>query len=250
MKSLLGSLSALRAPSLEPGEKPGIDTTSGLTGRRATVAYVAPFVVFAGSIGLGQLFPLAPGVSYPLRFALTLLVLLVFSRPAISLKTTSAWYSFAIGIAVFAIWISPDILFGYRRHWLFANALTGSAASSLPDALKYNPVFVTLRALSSAALVPIVEELFWRAWLMRWLIQKNFRKVPLGAYEPSAFWIVAVLFASEHGPYWEVGLAAGIVYNWWMVRTRSLGDCILAHAVTNGILGIYVIARAHWEYWL
>ena len=37
-------------------------------------------------------------------------------------------------------------------------------------------------------------------------------------------------------------LRAGIVYNWWMIRTRNLWDCILAHAVTNGVLAAYVIA--------
>jgi len=59
-------------------------------------------------------------------------------------------------------------------------------------------------------------------WLMRWLISPQFEKVPLGAYQAGAFWITAVLFASEHGPYWDVGLVAGVAYNWWMVRTRSL----------------------------
>jgi membrane protease YdiL (CAAX protease family) len=59
-----------------------------------------------------------------------------------------------------------------------------------------------------------------------------------------------VLFASEHGAYWDVGLAAGVAYNWWMVRTRSLGDLILAHAVTNLCLSVYVIAAGKWEYWL
>jgi hypothetical protein len=58
------------------------------------------------------------------------------------------------------------------------------------------------------------------------------------------------LFASEHGSYWEVGLAAGIVYNWWMLRTRSLADCMLAHAVTNGALSAFVIATGAWRYWL
>ena len=236
--------------SPEASDSSRINTISGLSGRRATLAYTAPFVAFIGSIGLEQLIRLPPSIAYPLRFSLALLALLVFSRPVISLKSFSAWYSVAIGIAVFVIWISPDVLFGYRRHWLFANAFTGSAVSSLPDALKHNPAFLALRALSSTALVPIIEELFWRGWLMRWLIHKDFRKAPLGAYQGSAFWIAAALFASEHGPYWEVGLAAGIIYNWWMVRTKSLGDCILAHAVTNGILAVYVVATAHWEYWL
>lgn len=84
---------------------------------------------------------------------------------------------------------------------------------------------------------------------MRWLIKNDFLSVPLGAYARDAFWITAALFGLEHGPYWEVGLLCGIAYNWWMVRTRSLGDCILTHAVTNGILSAYVISGGHWQYW-
>ena len=80
--------------------------------------------------------------------------------------------------------------------------------------------------------------------------QALFLKVPLGTYAASAFWIVAVLFASEHGPYWDVGLVAGLLYNWWMIRTKSLGDCILAHGVTNALLSGYVLATGKWEYWL
>ena len=84
---------------------------------------------------------------------------------------------------------------------------------------------------------------------MRWLISPDFTKVPLGAYSAGAFWMVAVLFASEHGSYWDVGLATGILYNWWMIRTRSLGDLILTHAVTNACLSLYVVAAGKWEYW-
>ena len=61
---------------------------------------------------------------------------------------------------------------------------------------------------------------------------------------------LALLFASEHGPYWDVGLAAGILYNWWMIRTKSLEDCILSHAVTNACLAAYVLTRHQWQYWL
>jgi CAAX prenyl protease-like protein len=109
---------------------------------------------------------------------------------------------------------------------------------------------LTLRMIRAVLIVPIVEELFWRAWMMRWIIDADFEKIPLGKYTAQSFWIVAALFASEHGPYWDVGLAAGIIYNWWMVRSRSLGDLILAHAVTNFALSAYVIAAGKWEYWL
>jgi CAAX prenyl protease-like protein len=62
--------------------------------------------------------------------------------------------------------------------------------------------------------------------------------------------VTAVLFASEHGPYWDVGLLTGFLYNWWMIRTRSLGDCIVAHAVTNACLCVYVVSSGSWEYWM
>ncbi len=85
---------------------------------------------------------------------------------------------------------------------------------------------------------------------MRWLIHAEFWKVPLGLYTHLSFWLVALMFAAEHGPYWEVGLAAGIIYNGWLVRTRNLADCILAHAVTNALLAGYVLLWYQWQYWL
>jgi len=187
---------------------------------------------------------------YPVQFLIVTALLLRVSRPFVSLRPSRPWASIAIGILVFVVWVAPDMLFGYRHYWLFDNFLTGSAVSSLAPDLQRNWPFLVLRTLTSMALVPILEELFWRGWLMRWLIDTDFQKVPPGTYAPQAFWLVAVLFASEHGPYWEVGLVAGIVYNWWMVRSRSLADCIVAHAVTNGLLAVYVVSGGHWQYWL
>ena len=85
---------------------------------------------------------------------------------------------------------------------------------------------------------------------MRWVISPKFLSVPLGTWSASAFWIVAIAFASEHGPFWDVGLAAGMLYNWWIVRTKSLGDLIWAHAVTNACLSLFVVLAGKWEYWL
>jgi len=122
-------------------------------------------------------------------------------------------------------------------------------SSSLPESSRGDMAVLTLRTLRAAVFVPIAEELFWRAWLMRWLISPDFTKVPLGAWSARAFWIVAALFAVEHGALWDVGLAAGVLYNWWMVRTKSLGDLILTHGVTNACLSAYVIFAGRWEYW-
>lgn len=85
---------------------------------------------------------------------------------------------------------------------------------------------------------------------MRWLIDVKFERIPLGTFAPFAFWVTALLFASEHGPYWDVGLVTGVIYNAWMVRSKSVADCILMHAVTNGLLCAYVITTAQWQYWM
>jgi uncharacterized protein len=220
--------------------------------RRATLAYVAPFLAFIGIMAIERVTPLPPQWLYLARFLIVTALIGALSWPYLSFRPSAPLASIAIGVAVFVIWVAPDVLFGdnYRHHWLFENSITGSAASSLALHLKANIGFMLLRSVSSAILIPILEELFWRGWMMRWLIEKDFLSVPLGKYVPSAFWIVALLFASEHGPYWEVGLAAGIVYNWWIVRTRNLADCILAHGITNAVLCVYVLATGQWQYWL
>ncbi|MBZ5619922.1 MAG: CAAX prenyl protease-related protein [Acidobacteriia bacterium] len=218
--------------------------------RLATAAYVAPFGAFVSLMQLERAIALPPQVFYPIRFVAVLLILLLVSRRFVSLRPSFPLASIGLGMAVFLIWIGPDILFGYRDHWLFRNFMTGSAVSSLPASLQRSDWFTITRTLSSAALVPILEELFWRGWLMRWLIHPEFQKVPLGQYAPAAFWIVVVLFASEHGAYWDVGLVAGVIYGWWMVRSKSLADCILAHAVTNALLSAYVLIAGQWQYWL
>ena len=217
---------------------------------RATLAYIAPFLAFVGIMALEHLIPFPPQWLYLIRFVVVVSLIGALSWPYLTFRPSFPLSSVAVGAAVFVIWVTPDVLFGYRHHWLFENAITGAAATSLPSELKSNLAFILLRSVSCALVVPILEELFWRGWLMRWLIDNNFLKVPLGTYVPFSFWLVAVLFASEHGPYWEVGLVAGIAYNWWIVRTRNLADCILAHAVTNAILSGYVLVTGQWQYWL
>jgi hypothetical protein len=213
---------------------------------------VAPFGVFVVLLGLRGYLPISPGLEYPLRTLLTLATLLVTSRALLQFRTSRTWSSVAVGILVFVVWVGPDVLWPhYREHWLFSNSFLAPGGNPVsPASLANDHFFLVFRILGSALLVPIIEELFWRGWLMRWLIQKDFLSVPLGSYLPSAFWITAILFASEHGPYWDVGLAAGLLYNWWMVRTRSLADCILAHAVTNACLAAYVVCAGKWQYWL
>jgi hypothetical protein len=196
------------------------------------------------------LLPLGPRVDQAARLVLVGGALLLVSRPVLDLRVPHVAGSVLLGVLVFAIWIAPDVLVpGWRELPLFSNRLTAATGGGFPVEARGDPVAVGLRFLRAAALVPIIEELFWRAWLPRWIVNPSFQKVPLGTYTPAAFWITAVLFGMEHGAWWDVGLVAGILYNWWMRRTRSLGDCIAAHAVTNGCLSAYVVAAGKWEYW-
>ena len=217
--------------------------------KTGTRAYVAPFATYIGCLAIERVLGLPLAVAYPLRLLFVAAVLLLVSRSLLPRNGSRLFASVSIGAAVFLIWIGPDVLFGYRHHWLFDNPITGIAVSSAPAALHTNVLFILCRVIGCAVLVPILEELFWRGWFMRWLINDKFETVPLGTYAPRAFWITAILFASEHGSYWEVGLAAGIIFNSWMIRTRSLADCIMAHAVTNAMLSAYVLTAHHWEFW-
>jgi CAAX prenyl protease-like protein len=219
--------------------------------RHPAVPYVVPFAVFIALLVAADYLSFLGRWEYPFRVIVLLAVLWYFARDVIDLKLRFPIGTILMGIGVFVIWVAPDALFpGYREHWLFQNPITGKLQISISPELRQDTMVLAIRFFRAAVIVPIVEELFWRAWLMRWLINNEFWKVPLGAYSTQAFWIVAVLFASEHGPYWEVGLIAGILYNWWMVRTKSLGDLIWAHAITNACLSAYVLVTNKWEYWM
>ncbi len=214
--------------------------------------YVLPFVVFfALLLSSEYLHSILGEWDYPFRVSVLALVLWVFSRDVIDLRVRYPLATILVGVAVFAIWVAPDLLIpGYRSHWLFQNPVTGSLQSSIPSPLRDSALVLFFRTIRATLIVPIIEELFWRAWLLRWLVSPNFEDVALGTYTRQSMWVSALLFASEHGPYWEVGLLAGLAYNFLMVRTRSLGDCILAHAITNGVLSLFVIVTGRWEYWL
>jgi CAAX protease family protein len=217
-----------------------------------SLPYVAPFGTFVTFLMLDKVAPVPAELLYPIRIIVVVGVLLLCSRSVIDFQVKHALGSILLGMAVFAVWVGPDVLWPhYRSHWLFSNSVTGIVTSSVPPTLRSSLSFILFRSFGCVVVVPVLEELFWRGWLTRWLIDTHdFRRAPLGAYTASSFWIGSVLFASEHGPFWDVGLLAGIGYNWWMCRNKSLADCTLAHLVTNGCLSVYVLVAGQWQYWL
>ncbi|MBI4892638.1 MAG: CAAX prenyl protease-related protein [Acidobacteria bacterium] len=219
--------------------------------RHPAVPFVGPFVVFLALLAVMPRLGLDGRLSLALWFAVPAAAIVAWSRNELEFRPASPLMSVLVGVAVFAIWIAPDLLIpGWRKSILFQNAVVGVAQTSLTEAVLMDPVSLVLRSARAILLVPVLEELFWRGWLLRWLAEPDFRKLPLGHFDSRSFWLVAILFALEHGSYWEVGFAAGVAYNWWMVKTKRLSDVILAHAVTNGCLCVYVVTTGHWEYWL
>ncbi len=223
----------------------GVDNPGG-----STIAWVGPFATFALWLAIDKYLPIANPAKELIRDAVLVLAIVGFSRRILPRRAPHFAASIALGIAVFALWVSPDLFIpGWRSHWLFQNGVTGRITTSIPPR-ELTPLMLALRLMRASLLVPVLEELFWRGWLPRWLQDSRFSRIPLGQYSAFAFWATAILFALEHGPYWEVGLMCGIIYNWWMRRTRSLGDLMLTHATTNLALSIYIIVSGRWSFWM
>lgn len=219
--------------------------------RHPALPWVLPFAVFMLLLAVSPNLGLPPRLDLALRLLLPAAAVVLFSRRILDFQCASPWMSMLVGIGVFAVWVAPDVLIpGYRDSILFQNSITGSLKATLPEEARTDLLALIMRIARAALVVPIVEELFWRGWLMRWLERPDFEQVPIGHYAPRAFWITAALFAVEHGPYWDVGLVTGAVYNGWLVRTRRLGDLILAHAVTNACLAAFVLWSGRWEFWM
>ena len=231
---------ATRLPKTETVEEP----------RQPTAAWIGPFVVFVLWHAVDRYLPIANPGKEILRDAVLVAAILLFSRRLLPTSAPHWMASIAIGLGVCALWIAPDALIpGWRLHPVFQNSITGHVTTSI-DPSEFTPLMLALRTMRASLIVPVLEELFWRGWLPRWVQDLDVAKIPIGKYTPLAFWGTAVLFAAEHGPFWEVGLLCGIIFNYWIMRTRSLGDLILTHTVTNLALSLYVIWTARWMFWM
>ena len=95
----------------------------------------------------------------------------------------------------------------------------------------------------------LVEEIFWRGFLLRYLINEKFTEVPIGAFSWLSFAVVTVAFGFTHSPAdWVAALITGALYNLVAYRTRSLTSCVIAHAVTNLLLGIWIMATGNGDF--
>jgi CAAX prenyl protease-like protein len=108
--------------------------------------------------------------------------------------------------------------------------------------------FIAVRIVGLVLVVPVFEELFWRSFLMRWIIDTDFLKVPIGNVTPLAAAVTSILFALAH-PEWLPALLTGALWAWLLWWTKSLSACLASHATANLALALYVIATHDWKFW-
>ena len=109
-------------------------------------------------------------------------------------------------------------------------------------------VFLSVRFLGLALLAPIVEEFFLRGFLMRFFVQADWWKVPFGTVHPTAILAaVAYPLLSHPGVEWFAAVAWFLLITLLMFKTRNIWDCVVAHGVTNLLLGLYVVWSGQWQ---
>jgi CAAX prenyl protease-like protein len=106
-----------------------------------------------------------------------------------------------------------------------------------------------IRVVGYVVTVPLVEELAFRGYLTRRVIQADFQKLPVGIFSWSSFFISSALFGALHGGLWLAGTIAGMSFALALYRRRSFGDAVQAHATTNGLIALYVFATGRWSVW-
>jgi len=152
------------------------------------------------------------------------------------------WWLLAIGcgLAVFVVWVHFD------DGWAMLGRIEGFDPTGADGEIHLG--LAGLRLAESVLVVPVMEELFWRSFLLRWLDSREFTAADPRRASLRAFALTAVLFASEH-TLWFAGLIAGLLYNWLYTRTRNLWVPIASHAITNGALGIWILTTGNWRLW-
>jgi CAAX prenyl protease-like protein len=181
---------------------------------------------------------------YPVKIGAVAVLLLAFWRQyselkSLRLRPSAAALAIATGVLVLVLWINLS------ASWM----IVGSSAGFDPrTGNQIDWVLVAVRIAGAALVVPLMEELFWRSFLMRWIEAADFETVSPSQVRFRSVFITVLLFGFEHN-LWLAGLVAGAAYSGLYMRNRTLWSPIVAHAVTNGLLGIWVVVTGNWSYW-
>ena len=224
-----------------------------MTDRKKFIAFVGPMAVFMGLLLLNSALKSLKGgfwlssAEYWIYPAQTILcggVVLWFWREYRLRRPLGLWFGLAIGVIVFFLWIAPQAFFGMAAR---VDGFDPSPFAAQP-ALYWSTV--ALRFLRLVVVVPLVEEIFWRGFLLRYLINEDFDRVAFGAFSWLSFAVVTLAFAFSHSRAdWPAAILCGVLYNMVAYRTKSLTTCVITHAVTNLLLGLWIMRTGQWGFW-
>jgi CAAX prenyl protease-like protein len=219
---------------------------------RAAWARVIPFLLFMALLALRGHLPadvawLDARWVYGLSVAVVGASLVYFWRgysefgPKARPNFMQLLFGVAVGLVVFQLWVN------LTEPWMMLGSPTASfrpvdANGNLQWGL------IAVRWVGASLLVPVMEELFWRSFLMRWIDNPDFEKVDPSEASPKAVLLSTLVFMLAHTQ-WLGAIVAGLAYALLYRYTRSLWVPIAAHAVTNGVLGVWVVVYANWQFW-
>ena len=217
----------------------------------AALARSIPFVAFMALLALRGFLPDSAGIDPRYVYGVSVLVvggLLAWFWLDYGELARQNWpsareslLSVTVGIVVFVLWINLD------APWM---QLGEPTASFLPLDAQGQLIWplIVLRWCGAALIVPLMEELFWRGFLMRWIESPKFETVDPHRIGIKAIVLSTIVFMLAH-TLWLAAVVAGLAYAWLYVRTGKLWTAVIAHAVTNGVLGIWVVKTAQWQFW-
>jgi len=209
------------------------------------IARCAPFAVFIVLLVLAS--ALSISGTAVVRNLIVLATLAWFWRSYGELRkapplTAPQWLlAMAVGLGTFVLWTCLD------QDWALLSRPSGGFDPRREDG-SVNWPMALVRLAGFALVVPVMEELFWRSFLLRWIARHDFLSVVPRDAGARAFLITTVLFALEHNQ-WLAGAIAGAGYNWLYMRSGNLWVAVLAHAVTNGALGVWILYSGNWQFW-
>ena len=217
---------------------------------RAALPRVAPFLAYLSFIFiadmLGRLGIAAQELRwlYAVKIGVVLGMLLYWRRSYTELMWTplgarAILGALITGLVVFLLWINLD------ASWMRIGNPDGFDPRT-GGRIEWS--LVVLRIAGAALVVPVMEELFWRSFLLRWIDKADFLRADPRLASAKAFAISVLLFGFEHN-LWLAGMVAGAAYSLLYMRSQSLWSPVLAHGVTNGVLGLWIISGGHWIYW-
>lgn len=169
------------------------------------------------------------------------------------------WLAVAVGVVGAVVWIA---LAAWQRQWMpwLAERTGIEWFKSLGQRSAFNPLdemrsnllwaygFLAVRFVGLVVIVPVIEEVFLRGFVMRFVMKDRWWDVPFGSVNRTAMIVGTALPILMHPQEAVAALVWFSGVTWLMIRTRSIGSCVLTHAITNLMMGIYVIVSGNW--WL